>query len=39
FAPRFPSLWQRFCQFYRQDPSQRLRVHSTEGDYGKASEH
>ncbi|SUG29907.1 Putative inner membrane protein [Salmonella enterica subsp. arizonae] len=25
FAPRFPALWQRFCQFYRQDPSQRLR--------------
>ncbi len=25
FAPRFPALWQRFCQFYRQDPLQRLR--------------
>ena len=25
FAPRFPSLWQRFCQFYKQDPLQRLR--------------
>ncbi len=24
FAPRFPSLWQRFCQFYQQDPLQRL---------------
>lgn len=24
FAPRFPSLWQRFCQFYGQDPLQRL---------------
>ncbi|BET43180.1 DgsA anti-repressor MtfA [Atlantibacter hermannii] len=24
FAPRFPSLWQRFCQFYRQDPLKRL---------------
>lgn len=25
FAPRFPALWQRFCQFYRQDPLLRLR--------------
>ena len=25
FAPRFPALWQRFCQFYQQDPLQRLR--------------
>ncbi|KFD21511.1 DgsA anti-repressor MtfA [Yokenella regensburgei] len=25
FAPRFPALWQRFCQFYRQDPLTRLR--------------
>ncbi|VYU75909.1 DgsA anti-repressor MtfA [Metakosakonia massiliensis] len=25
FAPRFPALWQRFCQFYRQDPLNRLR--------------
>ncbi|MTH48050.1 DgsA anti-repressor MtfA [Intestinirhabdus alba] len=25
FAPRFPALWQRFCQFYRQDPLRRLR--------------
>ena len=24
FAPRFPALWQRFCQFYRQDPLKRL---------------
>lgn len=29
FAPRFPSLWQRFCQFYGQDPLQRLN-NSTE---------
>ena len=27
FAPRFPSLWQRFCQFYQQDPLQRLHSH------------
>lgn len=39
FAPRFPALWQRFCQFYRQDPSQRLRVSADEGDYGEESEH
>ncbi|EIN9890627.1 DgsA anti-repressor MtfA [Salmonella enterica] len=39
FAPRFPALWQRFCQFYRQDPSQRLRVSAAEGDYGEESEH
>lgn len=25
FAPRFPALWQRFCQFYRQDPLLRIR--------------
>lgn len=25
FAPRFPSLYQRFCQFYGQDPLSRLR--------------
>jgi Uncharacterized protein conserved in bacteria len=25
FAPRFPALWQRFCQFYQQDPLQRMR--------------
>lgn len=25
FAPRFPALWQRFCQFYQQDPLLRLR--------------
>lgn len=25
FAPRFPALWQRFCQFYRQDPLKRQR--------------
>lgn len=25
FAPRFPSLYQRFCQFYGQDPLLRLR--------------
>ena len=25
FAPRFPSLWQRFCQFYGQNPLLRLR--------------
>lgn len=24
FAPRFPSLWQRFCTFYGQDPVLRL---------------
>uniref|UniRef100_UPI00301C998C zinc-dependent peptidase n=1 Tax=Escherichia coli TaxID=562 RepID=UPI00301C998C len=24
FAPRFPSLCQRFCQFYQQAPLQRL---------------
>lgn len=28
FAPRFPALWQLFCQFYRQDPLARL----TEGE-------
>ncbi|WP_080153626.1 DgsA anti-repressor MtfA [Salmonella enterica] len=39
FAPRFPALWQRFCQFYRQDLSQRLRVSAAEGDYGEESEH
>ncbi|CAX55263.1 DgsA anti-repressor MtfA [Erwinia pyrifoliae] len=25
---RFPSLYQRLCQFYRQDPWQRLQVHN-----------
>ncbi|EBL5610625.1 DgsA anti-repressor MtfA, partial [Salmonella enterica subsp. enterica serovar Typhimurium] len=25
FAPRFPALWQRFIQFYRQNPMERLR--------------
>ncbi len=31
FAPRFPSLWQRFCQFYQQDPLQRLhRANNTD---------
>ncbi|KGQ03821.1 Protein mtfA [Beauveria bassiana D1-5] len=24
FTPRFASLYQRFCQFYGQDPFQRL---------------
>lgn len=24
FAPRFPALWQRFCQFYQQDPLMRI---------------
>lgn len=28
FATRFPSLWQRFCQFYRQDPQKRLQSSS-----------
>lgn len=31
FAPRFPSLWQRFCQFYQQDPLQRLH-HANDTD-------
>ncbi|EOW6702519.1 DgsA anti-repressor MtfA [Cronobacter malonaticus] len=29
FAPRFPSLWQRFCHFYGQDPLLRLRQRET----------
>ncbi|MDU1027426.1 MAG: zinc-dependent peptidase, partial [Leclercia adecarboxylata] len=32
FAPRFPALWQRFCQFYQQDPLQRLRENDGQGD-------
>ena len=32
FAPRFPALWQRFCGFYRQDPLQRLRDNSEQGE-------
>ena len=31
FAPRFPSLWQRFCQFYQQDPLLRLH-HANDTD-------
>lgn len=31
FAPRFPSLWQHFCQFYQQDPLQRLH-HANDTD-------
>lgn len=30
FAPRFPSLWQRFCHFYRQDPLTRLCPHDVD---------
>lgn len=30
FAPRFPLLWQRFCQFYGQDPLKRLYPDETE---------
>ncbi len=32
FAPRFPALWQRFCQFYGQDPLSRLRDRSFSSD-------
>ena len=32
FAPRFPALWQRFCQFYRQDPLARMRDNDTQED-------
>jgi len=28
FTPRFASLYQRFCQFYQQDPMQRLLSHT-----------
>ncbi|MTD39301.1 DgsA anti-repressor MtfA [Erwinia sp. CPCC 100877] len=30
FAPRFPSLWQRFCRFYGQDPLARLRERESD---------
>ncbi|KNC93663.1 DgsA anti-repressor MtfA [Trabulsiella odontotermitis] len=32
FAPRFPALWQRFCQFYQQDPLARLRENGASVD-------
>ncbi|WP_312273212.1 DgsA anti-repressor MtfA [Pseudescherichia sp.] len=35
FAPRFPSLWQRFCQFYRQDPLVRLRANTPASAAGR----
>ncbi|WP_286782592.1 DgsA anti-repressor MtfA [Leclercia sp. UBA1284] len=35
FAPRFPSLWQRFCHFYQQDPLQGIRNNEArDGDTG-----
>ncbi len=35
FAPRFPALWQRFCQFYRQISSATLRA--AEAHHGEES--
>ncbi|MFM3286254.1 DgsA anti-repressor MtfA [Klebsiella quasivariicola] len=32
FAPRFPALWQRFCQFYRQDPLMRIRENGLQDE-------
>ncbi len=32
FAPRFPALWQRFCQFYLQDPMARLKQQVSPDD-------
>ncbi len=33
FAPRFPSLWQRFCHFYGQDPLARLQERKSDGGH------
>lgn len=35
FAPRFASLYQRFCKFYQQDPLQRLLVSTNPGNRSK----
>lgn len=32
FAPRFPSLWQRFCRFYGQEPLARLHERESDDD-------
>lgn len=32
FTPRFTSLYRRFCQFYQQDPLQRLLISQNNGD-------
>ncbi|MCO4156865.1 DgsA anti-repressor MtfA [Citrobacter amalonaticus] len=39
FAPRFPALWQRFCQFYQQDPLQRLRDNEDDDPFDPAQVH
>ena len=39
FAPRFPALWQRFCQFYQQDPLQRLRQNEASGGHSSRQVH
>ncbi|MDU6923531.1 DgsA anti-repressor MtfA [Franconibacter helveticus 513] len=39
FAPRFPSLWQRFTQFYGQDPLRRLRLCETSGEHVRRQMH
>ncbi|WP_061709611.1 DgsA anti-repressor MtfA [Pseudenterobacter timonensis] len=39
FAPRFPALWQRFCQFYQQDPLQRLRDNERPDPLSSAQVH
>ncbi len=39
FAPRFPSLWQRFCQFYQQEPLQRLRNANERDAYSAPDVH
>lgn len=39
FAPRFPSLWQRFCHFYRQNPLQRLSDNSPQNESDNPAVH
>ncbi|MDR9888914.1 DgsA anti-repressor MtfA [Pseudenterobacter timonensis] len=39
FAPRFPALWQRFCQFYQQDPLQRLRDNERPDPFSSTQVH
>ena len=39
FAPRFPALWQRFFQFYRQNPMLRLRDSREDDDYRSSNVH